>query len=294
MNPVRPLLARAAVAAALAATCLAAAPSPASAQFGKLKKAIEKKAGGGGDPSYAANVAPTEEITAPRLDSVLAGFRAQRAIMNGANGGKSHAALAAQLAELQKKDAALATQADKDREQYNKLNEKSESCRSEAFGKLNEQHQQAMQAHAMENVAKMQQVQMENAPALQEAMQRRDSAAIQRIQVKMMVAMGVDPKADTAAVDKQCGKTPAKPTALAQYDALREQEDAVSKQMRQIEDGARDAAVKESHIDRQRLYLICERVLMYNPKSGAYTKAEHDVLDAKQAEIKETQACQAY
>jgi hypothetical protein len=265
----------------------------------QVDKQIEKRTGG--SASTSVNAPPTYddvtlELTTDRVDGVIRGLSAGRAVLEGTSAAPGRAALVARRDEATTKREDLSSRNEKLLNAYVETRDDSERCRSNAMYASRDKRQQAAQRRSQELQAKAM-----SDPAYREkvlavsqkmgvAQQKGDTAEFRRLAAEIGLADD-DTKADTVAADKACGRLPAKPTALVQIEQLDAQANALSEQIRQLEEQAAATEVKQSGMNERQFHMARERIeaflsaMKYKSKPGAFGAAELEALGARQAEL---------
>jgi hypothetical protein len=301
------------VAAAVAvAASLSIPTNTASAQLGGLvKKArdkvvekqvdrqIEKRAGAS---SAAEASAPpkfdevTLELTADRVDGVVRGLTAGRAILEGTGGGASRATLAARRDEAATTRGDLSDKNAKLLNAYTEKRDEAERCRHKVMYASREKRHQASQQRMQEHQAKAlsdpayREKVMAISQKMAVAQQKGDTAELRRLGAQLGLVED-DTKADTAAADKACGPVPAKPAVLVQMDQLDAEADKLTEQIRALEEKSAATEVKESGMNERQFHMARERVeaylsaMKYKTSPGGFSAAELEALGARRADL---------
>jgi len=301
------------VVAAVAVLAAAFTPSAtASAQLGGLvKKArdrvvekqvdkqIEKRTGS--QTSSSADAPPTFdevtlELTADRVDGVIRGLTAGRAVLDGNGGSASRASLVARRDEAAQKRGDLSDRNQKLLSAYTEKRDESQRCRNDAMRasrdtrhKAEQQRTQELQAKAMSDPVYREKV-MAIMQKVAVAQQRGDTAEIRKLAAELGLPED-DQKADTLAADKACGREPAPPAVLVEMDRLDAQANALTEQIRQLEEKAAATEVKESRLTERQFHMARERIeaylsaMKYKSKPGAFSPTELEALDARRADL---------
>ena len=309
-----PSQARAIVIAAVAAIATATIPvSTASAQFGGLvkkardkaveqqvEKQVEKRTG---SPSSSRADAPptfdevTLELTADRVDGVIRGLTAGRAVLDGKGGGPSRATLVASRDQAATKSADLSSQNAKLLNSYTNSRDEDRRCRIKARDISREKRQaetakrtQEYQAKAMSDPAFREKA-MAIGQKMAVAVQRGDTAEVRRLGAELGLQADDGEKVDSIAGVKACGPVPAKPAVLLQIEQLDKQANELTEQIRQLEEKSAATEVKESRLTERQFLMARERIeaylsaMKYNSKPGAFSPAEIEALSARRADF---------
>src|SRR6185312_7223976 len=215
-------------------------PACASAQFGGLIKKAKKVTH---TEAAAAPVAGGPQLTEQSVQGLLRALP----VIQGMT--QTRSSLVTRQQAASREYSSVTEQHDAENAAYNKSTQDIGSCRDDAFSKINDAHQKAMQANLMSDPAAMQQY-MELArqtAALQAKGDTKGAIELgQQFQAKML---GVSPKADSAQVDKECGKIPAKPAWLARADSLAALSNTLSDSVRSIENRMGTEGARASGMD---------------------------------------------
>lgn len=291
---------------------LITSPNTASAQLGGLvkrardkvveqqvDKQIDKRTGG--SSATSASTPPkfddvTLELMSERVEGVIRGLTAGRAVLDGTRGGSSRATLVARRDEAATKRAELSDKNVKLLNAYTEKRDETERCRHNAMYASREKRDQAtqqrnkeLQAKAMSDPAYRAKV-MEITQKMAVAQQKGDTAEIRRLAAQMGVGED-DTKADTVAADKACGPTPAKPAVLVQMDQLDAEANTLTEQIRVLEEKAAATEVKDSGMNERQFHMARERIeaylsaMKYKSNPGAFSATELDALGARRADL---------
>jgi hypothetical protein len=298
--------ARAASRVAIAAAMVAAIALPAhtaSAQLGGLvkkarnkvvenqvEKQIEKRAPDGGAAPKFDDV--TVELSTERLAQVIRGMTAGRAALSGRE------ALVTRRDAATQKSADLHDKNNKLISDYTDKRYQNERCRNDAMNASREKRSAIAQSEMKEWQAKAM-----NDPAFREkavaiaqkageAQARGDTAAVK----KLMAEIGVkadDPKPDSLAADKTCGRTLPKPAVLAQIDSLDGIAKQLSEEIRKVEEKASATEVTASGLTDRQFFMARERIeaylssVKYKSKPSGFSPAELEALGARRADLEQ-------
>ena len=281
------------LAAFVAGAFLAVAPA-AHAQFGglakkALEKAVEKKvetrtAGAAAESPSCRQVTfdrTTVELTSERLDKVITALKAADAGPAGAKRRdlvSQRDAAEARLEELEN-DAGLQRAQDSERE--------FRDCRNEAFQELMSARVEKEGAGLS---AKYMQAMREHNAKIAAALAKEDTIKANALQdsTYYVLSLVVAPtSADSAAVEKKCGKPPRASRRLAERDSLRVVVRELNDEIRAADEDAEDAMVKASGMTATQLAMARERLTMFVRESRAcgFTKVEADAIAARKAEL---------
>lgn len=297
-NPTRLL------AAAACGAVLLASPAVAHAQFGglakkALEKAVEKKVESKTNPAdtsrggrAAGNDSPacrevtfdrtTVELTAERVDKVVKALQAAASTPAGARRRELVAqrdAAEARLRELEA-DEGISRAQESEREYR--------SCRDDAFGEIVNAR---MEKEGAGLSAKYMQAMREHQEKISAAYSRGDSVravALQDSTFYVLSKIVAPTAADSAVVEKKCGKAPRPSRRLAERDSLRVAVRELNDEIRAADEDAEDDMVKASGLTATQLAMARERMAMFvhAGKTCGFTKVEMDAIAARSAELK--------
>jgi len=232
------------------------------------------------------------ELTPQRLDQVIKGLRARRAVLDGRNGAPSVGALVSRRDAARKDASELRDKSGDAIAAYQSRESEVRQCREEAFRDKQSAREAANRDRAMSDPDFMMKL-AELSQRLSEAQARGDTAAVRRLTEEFQNTYAAPTKADSVAVDRQCGRPPAPPPALARLDSLQALEARFTEQLRQREMEADTVGVQGSGLTAQQQAMAMERAEMYLSQSSAevtyrgFTKVELDALHARRAELAE-------
>lgn len=283
----------------LALAFLAAAPRPAGAQGGFLKKAKDKLAGAA-QPAQPAGPAPqfTDdllEITDARIDAYLKGVAAGCKV-RGASG-LSVAELNRRAEQAFQKRDALQEGKDDERQKYEEQQRKYDDCVDDQLSLLQKEHEKAMQAKMMGGDMTLIQKLAEASAEVQKKYAAGDTAGAAKAQKAMMKLYGFDPDADTLAARAKCGKAPVKPKWMSDAEAQLKLGNASMDEARALEMKTREERAKAAGLTPKQFGLVNERILAWlnaDGKPGSIWKfsgGERDALGKRQDELKKAVAC---
>jgi hypothetical protein len=279
-----------------------------SAQLGGLaKKArdrivdqqVEKRTNNAGASSSAAAPAfddVTLELTNDRIGQIVRGLTAGRAVLDGANGSPSRTSLVARRDEANNKRVALSDQNAKAFDAYTEKRDENQRCRNDAIRALRDTRQQAteqrqkeFQAKAMSDPAFREKA-MATAQKIAIAQQRGDTVEMRRLMAELG-GVAEDPKADSLAADRTCGREPAKPAAMVQAEQLDAEANKLSDQIRQLEEKSQATEVNESGMTERQFFMARERIEAYlssvkfKSQPRVFSATELDALRARRADL---------
>ncbi len=310
-----PSLARnAIVAAAVSVAALIVPTHSATAQLGGLvKKArdkvvenqvdkqIEKRTGSAGSTSTEAPPKfddVTLELTADRVDGVLRGLSAGRAILDGTSAAPGRATLVARRDAAYEKSGTLSSQNEKLLDAYREKHDASRRCRNDAMNASQDKRQKEVQQRSQEFQAKAMSdpAYRDKMVALSQKMavaqQRGDTAELRRLGAELGLETNSDAaRADTLAADEACGREPPKPAVLVQIEQLDSQGKELTEQIRKLEEKSAATEVKESGLNERQFHMARERIeaylsaVKYKSQPGGFSAAELQTLSARRADL---------
>ena len=263
----------------------------------QVEKQIDKRTGAASNPGAPPTFDDvTVELTSERLAGVIRGLTAGRALLDGANGSPSRATLVTRRDEAAQKSGTLSSENSKLIAAYREKYYDNERCRSEAMRASRDkrhagadQRNNELAAKAMSDPAFR-----DKAVALSqkmgEAQARGDTAAFRKLAAEMGLTMD-DPKPDTLAADKACGREPAKPAVLAQTEQLDAQAQKWTEEIRQLEEKSAATEVKESGLEERQFLMARERVeaylsaMKYKSQPRGFSAGELEALGAQRASL---------
>jgi hypothetical protein len=280
--------------AAVVGAVVLATPALAHAQLGGLakraaQKALEKKAektvtGNDGESAACRNVTfdrTTVELTEARLDGVVKALGAAYAGPNGAKRRELQSQVEAAEARLQEleNDASLQKAQDSEREY--------KSCRQEAFQEIVNARVEQEGQGIMTKYMQAMRVHNEKIAAAQAKGDTVKANALQDSTWQVMMSVVTPTAADSAAVQKKCGKEPRPSRRLAERDSLRTAVREMNDELRAMDEDAEDAMLKASGLTATQLAMARERLTMFikQNRTCGYTKAEVDAIGARRAEL---------
>jgi hypothetical protein len=254
----------------------------------KVEKQIEKRTPDRGAAPKFDDV--TVELSAERLTQMIRGLTAGRA------------ALAGRETLVTRRDAAMQQSgelSDKNNKLISTYTDKryeNERCRNDAMNASRDKRQavadketKEWQAKAMSDPAFREKA-VAIAQKAGEAQARGDTAAVRKIMAEMGVKAD-DPKPDTIAADKACGRPPAKPPVLVQIDSLDGIAKELSEQIRKKEEKASATEVTESGLSDRQFFMARERIeaylssVKYKSKPSGFSAVELQALGARKADL---------
>src|SRR6185437_2676798 len=269
---------------AVGLTLSLAIPASASAQFGSLIKKAKK--------ATSSEAAATPTAGGPELteQSVQGLLRALPLIQNMT---QTRGSLVTREQSASREYGSLMEQHGAENAAYNKSTQDVGNCRDDAFSKINDAHQkaaEAKQANLMNDPAAMQQYMAlaRESAALQAKGDMKGAIALnQQFQAKML---GINPKADSAQVDRECGKVPAKPAWLARADSLSTLANTLSDSVRSIENRMGTEGSRASGMDIVAYNVAFERLTTWYHApngNGNLSKTEYALLDSHKQQLEQ-------
>jgi len=238
----------------------------------------------------------TLELTSDRVAQIVRGLSAGRAVLEGGNGAPSRAQLVARRDAASQQRAALSDQNAKAFDAYYQKRDAAQRCRNDAETASRQKRQQGtdqrqkeFQAKAMSDPAFREKA-MAVAQKIAVAQQRGDTVEMRRLMAEMG-AVADDPRADSLAADKTCGSMPAKPAAMVQMDQLDAQANALTGQIRQLEEKSATIEVKESGLTERQFLMARERVeaflsaVKYKSQPRGFSAGELEALGGRRADL---------
>jgi hypothetical protein len=279
-----------------AALVLTVAPSSAEAQLGGLvRKAKDKVVRQAADQSGVNAAVEGEdvkftavivELTPETLDKVMLGMRAGRARVDNPNG---RAALVKERDDAGNESSALWNRHGDEINAWNDKRHAIDRCRRDAFNALDKGRDEALSKKAMTDpafqgkiVAMMQQAAL--------AQQKGDTTALSKLESDLRALRG-ESKADTVAVDKQCGATMAPNATEAKIRALQQKSWSIDAKIRDLDASADSEDAKASGLEPRQYAMARERIEMYlmrakseSPQRG-FNSNELKSLSARRADL---------
>jgi len=263
----------------------------------QVEKQIDKRTGAASNPGAPPKFDDvTVELTSERLAGVIRGLTAGRALLDGANGSPSRATLVTRRDEAAQKSGTLSSENEKLIEAYREKYRQNERCRNDAMrassDKRNaaaEQRNNELRAKAMSDPAFRDKA-VALAQKMGEAQARGDTVAFRKLAAEMGLTMD-DPKPDTLAADKACGREPAKPAVLAQMEQLDAQAQKLTEDIRLLEEKSAATEIKESGLDERQFLMARERVeaylsaMKYKSQPRGFSAGELEALGAQRATL---------
>jgi len=256
----------------------------------QVEKQIDKRTGtsDAGAPPKFDDV--TVELTSERLAGVIRGLTAGRAVLAGRE------ALVTRRDAAGQKSADLHEKNNKLISDYTDKRYQNERCRNDAMNASSEKRQavadkeiKEWQAKAMSDPAFRDKA-VAIGMKMGEAQARGDTVAFKKLAAEMGLKAD-DPKPDSLAADKACGRPLAKPAVLVQIDSLDGITKQLSEEIRQMEEKAATTEVKESGLNERQFFMARERIeaylsaVKYKSQPRGFSAAEREALGAQQANL---------
>jgi len=169
------------------------------------------------------------------------------------------------------------------------------SCRRDAFRAIANKRGEDLQRRMAADPAaqrKFAEIHMNYSKAATEAIQRGDSATLQKLQLdyyRALLGPGFNSRQDTVSVQHQCGAELVKPPALALEDSLRRESQRLTEGRRELEISARTDAIAQSGLPADRFDAARERIEMWyrGKKAGlaSFPPVEEQALEAQRPRI---------
>jgi hypothetical protein len=257
----------------------------------QVEKQIDKRTPDGGAAPKFDDV--TLELTAERLAQVIRGLKAGREALSGREVLVKRRDAAGQMsADLRDKNNKLISD-------YTDKKYANERCRNDAMSASREKRQavadkemKEWQAKAMSDPAFRDKA-VALAQKAGEAQARGDTATM----MKLMAEMGVkkdDPKPDSLAADKACGRPLSKPAVLAQIDSLDGIANTLTSEIRTMEEKASATEIAQSGgLTERQFFMARERIeaylsnAKYKAKPSGYSAAELEALGARKSDLEQ-------
>ena len=252
----------------------------------QVEKQIDKRVGT--TPPKFDDV--TLELSADRLAQVIRGLTAGRAVLAGREPLVTRRDAAAQKsADLHDKNNKLISDY---RDQYYK----NERCRNDAMNASSEKRRavadkeiKEWQAKAMSDPAFRDRA-VAIGMKMSEAQARGDTAAFRKLAAEMGLKED-DPKPDSLAADKACGRELAKPAVLVEIEGLDGVAKQLSEEIRKMEEKASATEVKESGLNERQFFMARERIeaylsaVKYKSQPQGFSAGELEALGSQRAEL---------
>ena len=257
----------------------------------QVEKQVEKRTG----TSSASAAAPkfdevTLELTTERVAQMVRGLSAGRAVLD------RRASLVTRRDAAAQKSADLHDKNNKLISDFTDKRYENERCRNDAMNASREKRSavadkemKEWQAKAMSDPAFREKA-VAIAQKMGEAQARGDTVAFRKLATEMGLKAD-DPKPDSLAADKACGRELPRPVVLAQIDSLDGIAKKLSDDIRKMEEKAAATEVKESGLTERQFLMARERIeaylsaVKYKTQPGGFSAAEQSALGAQRAEL---------
>ena len=239
----------------------------------------------------------TLELTNDRIEQIIRGLSAGRAVLDGANGSPSRATLIAQRDDAAHQSADLSQKNTKAFDAYNEKRDASQRCRNDAIHGSREKRQQANDQRAKEFQAKamsdpaFREKAMAVAQKMAVAQQKGDTAEMRRLMIELNGGAPESANVDSLAADKACGSPPPQPAAMVQSQKLDALATKLTEAIRQLEEQAAETEVKESKLEQRQYQMARERIeaylsaMKYNSQPRGFSAGELQALGARRADL---------
>ena len=230
----------------------------ANAQLGGLLKKKLNQATAGpivGEPVKFDNA--TLEITADRINKLIAAKRATKQFAAGPTGPEAYAA---KMAPLDNRQVAIYT---KEVDNINKWDGKRmerERCLDSAFTAIKDKANARTSAQGLNDPQMQKFMQMSQQMAMAQA--RGDTAEVRKI-IALLEKMKQPTRADTLAAENACGPVPVQSAVIKEWFDLKGQIDALAKQKAAAEDSLNAMEQRLSGMDARQAAIFCERIKSY-------------------------------
>lgn len=261
----------------------------------QVEKRVNSAASDPGAPPKFDDV--TVELTNDRVSQIIRGLSAGRAVLDGANGSPSRAALIAQRDDAANQSADLSQKNAKAIDAYTVKRDASQRCRNDAIHASREKRQQAndqrmkeLQTKAMSDPAFREKA-IAMAQKMAVAQQKGDTAEVRRLMIELNGGAPESDNVDSLAADKACGSVPAQPAAMVQSEKLNAQANKLTESIRQLEEQAAETEVKESKLSERQYQMARERIeaylsaMKYNSQPRGFSAGELQALGARRADL---------
>ncbi|HUQ82053.1 MAG TPA: hypothetical protein VM076_12965 [Gemmatimonadaceae bacterium] len=257
----------------------------------QVEKQIDKRTGTSSSPGAAPKFDDvTLELTTERVAQMVRGLSAGRAALDG------RAAIVARRDAAAQKSADLHDKNNKLISDYTDKRYANERCRNDAMNTSREKRRVVAEKEAKELQAKAMSdpAFREKAVAIgmkmAEAQARGDTAAFMKLAAEMGLKAD-DPKPDSLAADKACGRELPRPVVLAQIDSLDGVANRLSEEIRKMEEKAAATEIKESGLTERQFLMARERIeaylsnVKYKPQPAGFSPAEQAALGSARGDL---------
>ena len=254
----------------------------------QVEKQVEKRASDPGAPPKFDEV--TVELTGERVAQMIKGLTAGRAVLSGRE------PLVGRRDAVATKSNELSTQNNKLIGAYRENFYDNQRCRNGAMRASSDKRRavadkevEAWQAKAMSDPAVRDKA-VAIGMKMAEAQARGDTAAFMKLAAELGIKPD-DPRPDTLAADKACGRPPAKPAVLAQIDSLDGIAKELSEQIRKMEEKSAATEVTESGLTERQFFMARERIeaylssVKYKSKPSGFSASEMEALGARRTDL---------
>ena len=224
----------------------------------------------------------TVELTPARLDGII---KALNSVYDGPSGAKRRELQSrldgaeARLEEL-RNDASLQKAEDSEREY--------KSCRQDAFQEIVSKRLEGEgQAGIMTKYMTAMRVHNEKITAAQAKGDTVKANALQDSTWQVMMTVVTPTAADSATVQKKCGREPRVSRRVVERDSLAVAVREMNDEVRAMDEDAEDAMLKASGLTATQLAMARERLTMYvkQNRTCGYTKTEVDAINERRAQL---------
>jgi hypothetical protein len=256
----------------------------------QVEKQVDKRTGASSPGAAPKFDDVTLELTTDRVAQMIRGLSAGRAALGG------RADLVARRDAAAQKSADLHDKNNKLISDYTDKRYENERCRNDAMNASREKRQagadaknKELQMKAMSDPAFREKA-IAIAQKMGEAQARGDTAAIRKLGAEMGLTAD-DPKPDSLAADKACGRALPRPVVLVQIDSL----DGISKKLtddiRKMEEKAAATEVTASGLTERQFLMARERIeaylssVKYKAQPNGFSPAEQAALGSARADL---------
>lgn len=256
----------------------------------QVEKQIEKRASDPGAPPKFDDV--TVELTTERVAQMIKGLTAGRGVLAGRE------ALANRRDVVSTKSADLSSQNNKLISAFREKFYENERCRNDAMRESREKRRaveekeiKEMQAKAMSDPA-IREKWVAIAQKMGEAQARGDMDAVMKLGAELGLKPD-NPRPDTLAADKSCGRPPAAPAVLAQIDSLDGIAKELTEQIRKMEEKSAATEVTQSGLTERQFFMARERIeaylssMKYKSQPKGFSPAELEALGSRRTDLEQ-------
>lgn len=235
------------------------APIASHAQFGSvIRRQIDKQTDKKVEEATAQPPKfdnETLELTGERLDKLIRGKEAARAIAAGPNGPE---ALRTKLSQLEEQRNKLAEKLGDKVEMWEQRKMEAESCVRDSLQERTDRKRAALEQGFQMTDPVMRQRLTELSLKLAQAQQKGDAREVDRL-TKEFQAMGAPTAKDSAEVKRVCGD-PVPPPGVAELRSLDQAVEELKLQITKAEKLVSDTETRESGMNQRQLAIACERI----------------------------------